>query len=395
MNKDNIRHCNYIEYYLPYMVLFAQYKIGIITIAELCLIFLAFLYSTKSNFILNLKKNNWLIFLIVYVIGKNIMNCLIHIDDFKFVLNSTIQWCTMFISIWILTNKKFNEDILYSSWKRAALFFSVGLLYQVISIFFLGRYVAPISLIPGYDIRVEELSMRPSSFFSEPASFVAAILPLLFMALRRFDYKWAFATTLMIFITTSTVGIVLASVLWLVEIMRNGKNSKTKFVYLMYFAIGIITVNNSTVFELGINKLLSVLEGGSTVGARIVCGFDTISTLGIIEWLFGSSYNNVSDYILDNIYLFSDSSPVYIYMNAHGSIFLNTFCQIIFHYGLIGFVLYWMGIYSRLFNKDYKAKAYLIMMLISIIGQSKLFNVFFFMDLILVLLYDNKSKETE
>ena len=62
-----------------------------------------------------------------------------------------------------------------------------------------------------------------------------------------------------------------------------------------------------------------------------------------------------------------------------------------FQYGLIGLFLYWKAIYSRLWQREYEAKPYLFMMLISIFGQSKFMNSIFFMELMLVLLYDRKD----
>ena len=390
MNK-NTNYNTLIEYYLPFFLLLSQYKIGLATIGEMGLILLALIHIVKNNFQLAFKKNIWAICLLGYVIFRSLINCIFHIEELNFTFNSCLQWLVMFISVLCLTNKVFDEEKLYKIWKKAGAFFSLGLFYQLISIYVLGTYVGPISLIPGYVLRANEVSLRPSSFFAEPASFTCAMLPLVFMALKKKDYKWALGATLMVIATTSTVAIILTSVLWLLAFLQKGEGLKNRLIFIIAIIVGILVIGNLSIFASSIGKLTTVLEGGSTVGSRIICGFDTIMTMNILEWIFGTTFNDVTAYILQNIYLFSASSPVLLYMSAHGQIFLNTFCLIVFKYGLLGLLLYWNTIYSRLFKTNYEAKAYLIMMLVSIFGQSKFFNAIFFMELMLILLYDRKD----
>ena len=156
--------------------------------------------------------------------------------------------------------------------------------------------------------------------------------------------------------------------------------------------IGLWMVVNLDIFSAAVKKLYEVLGGGSTVDSRIRCGFDVINSMDFWGWLLGTSYNDVAAYVRQYGSRIPMESPVHVYMAAKGSVFLNTFTQIIFQYGLVGLLLYLGAIYSRLTKKKYEAKMYLIMMLVSILGQGKFLNSIFFMELIFLFLYDRKER---
>ena len=127
-----------------------------------------------------------------------------------------IEYIVIYFLVFIICSQSLDEDRLFKVWKIAGVIYALGLLIQVIQIYFLGQRIAPISIIPGYELRTEGniAQLRPSSFFAEPASFVIAMLPLEFLSIKRKDYKWAVFTTISILLSASTVGIILSVILW-------------------------------------------------------------------------------------------------------------------------------------------------------------------------------------
>lgn len=378
-----------IERFLPFFLLFSQYKFGPITLGEIGILILTIVQIIKNHGKLVLRRDDGLILLFMYVLLKNFVNGVSHPNSIQIIINSSIEYVVMYIASMSLTNKSLDEDVLYKSWKVAGVIFSLGLIFQIISIYVFGGSVKPISIIPGYNLRGEELSLRPSSFFAEPASFVCAMLPLVFIALKKNDYIWAFMSTLIIIVSTSTVGIILTGVLWLVKLLQSGENIGRRLLLILLSIIGIYLISKLNIFAASIQKLFSVLNGESTVGSRIICGLDTIRTIDMGEWIFGTTYHDSSLYLREHINQIPPTSPVHTYFYVQGSIFMNTFSYIIFHYGLVGLFLYFNSIYRRLFKKNCATKPYLFMMFVSIFGQSKFLNSVFFMELMLILLYDN------
>jgi hypothetical protein len=258
-------------------------------------------------------------------------------------------------------------------------------------VYVLGQGVTPISIIPGYDLRSEQVLLRPSAFFAEPASFVVALLPLEFLALKREDYKWAIVTTGLILASTSTVGYVLSLVLWGLNIFRKDTRWTAKLLFILLVILGIRLVTTLSIFSSGVDKLVDAMSGGNTFLSRVVSGFEVIRTMNPIQMIFGTTYNEVGNYISANITNFISTSVV-IRRFKLGKTFINTFCGLIFSYGLIGLFLYLWIFYQRLKKRNYEAKPYLIMILVSIFAQSRFLNSSFFMDLMIILMYDNKTK---
>lgn len=381
------KNSSLIEYYLPFFLLFSQYKFGLVTLGEIVLLILVAHRIIKDGFVCSLRRDRGLTILIVYVVFRLLLNILI--QGYGSV-NSAIQWIVISFSAVYLTDVAFNEDRLYKSWKIAALLYIFGLVFQYVMVLVFGKGIEPISIIPGYSLGSAGLSIRPSSFFSEPALFVCALIPLLFMALKREDYVWGIVVTVAMVASTSTVGIILGAFLWVAFLFLKNQSAGKRIGLIILFCVLVFAIMNIGIFSEAVNKLDLVIQGESTVGSRLICGLDTIRTMSATEWIFGTAYNNLDSYLIQHMHLIPNSSPVRAYMSANAKVFLNSFSQIIFSFGLIGFVLYLNAIYRRLFWKRYEAKIYLFMMLISIFAQSKFMNSIFFMELMFLHLYDRK-----
>lgn len=385
-----------IENYLPFYIMLAPYKFGIIDLGTIGLIICAFLMLLRENGRIIFKKSQAVFFTFLgYAIIKNIFNLFLGDNSFDTIFNKVTAFTVIFILCIFVTAFDFDEDALFKAYKFAGVIFSLGLIYQLIKLYAFGAQVTPISIIPGYVLRgeVAEESLRPSSFFSEPASYVTAMMPLEFLSLKKLDYKWAGFSTVMILASTSTVGVVLSAVLWLTVLGSNKVKFKSKAVIAVFIAVICTAFFTLNIFSGGNEKLKEVLDGESTVNSRIVVGFDTIATMDPIKLIFGENYNDQNSYIRENIGLIRPDSPVKEYIKDGGHIFLNTFCRLIFDYGIIGLIIFLYIYIKRLRTPNYGAKPFIIMSLIAIFAQSSLLNSIFFMNIMLLMLYDTKLEK--
>jgi len=256
----------------------------------------------------------------------------------------------------------------------------------MIKLYVLGHPIMPISIIPSYSLRAEDMvaTFRPSSFFSEPAAFVSAILPLEFLTLKNKEIKWAIIVTFFALCSTSTVGIILSVVLWSCFLFSRTETIKTKIAVLVSAIIIIALFTNLDIFSASLSKLLDVSSGGSTFESRIAVGFDIIKTQPIETLFFGTNYSEASSYIAQNINKFASTSSVLVYYRAQ-VVFLNTFSRVVFMYGFVGILLFYLPLIKALRTPEYSAKSYIIMIIVATFAQTMLLNAAYFTMIVMVI----------
>lgn len=397
MKNDLQKKKSIIEYYLPFYIMLAPYRFGMIYLGTVGLFICAILTLIRENGRIVFKKSQAVFFTFLgYAIIKNIFNIFLGDNSFDTIFNKTVSFTVQYLLLIFVCSFDFDEDALFKAYKFAGAIFSAGLIYQLIKLYLFGAQVTPISIIPGYILRGEiaEESIRPSSFFAEPEWFVSAMLPLEFLSLKKLDYKWAVFSTAMILASTSTVGVVLSAVLWLGVLGSKSVKFKSKAVIAVFIAVICTAFFTLNIFSGGNEKLKEVLDGESTVNSRIVVGFDTIATMDPVKLIFGENYNEPNTYIRNNIGLLRPDSPVKDYIKDGGHIFLNSFCQLVFYYGIFGLIIYLWTYFSRLKKKNYGAKIYILMAIVGMFAQTSVLNSIYFVSMAILMLYDNIN-ETE
>lgn len=394
MKTTNKKEIHLIELILPFFHLFSQYSVWILSLGSIILMLVAGLSLAMNSWKLRFSASyKPYLFFLGYVVTRDIFRAFLGPDLFQTQINRMIEYIVIYFLVFIICSQSLDEDKLFKVWKIAGVIYVLGLLIQVIQIYFLGQRIAPISIIPGYELRTEGniAQLRPSSFFAEPASFVIAMLPLEFLSIKRKDYKWAVFTTISILLSASTVGIILSVILWASSLLSKDTSIKRKLITLL-LAVSIVGLFiNMDVFDTSLSKFLQVASGESTFVSRVQNGFDVIRRQSFLSFIFGTNYNDVQTFVSDNLSTFSSSPLLLTYWRNH-RIFLNTFSRLIFQYGLIGLLLYILPLITYLKNKRYVAKPLVIMMLVAIFGQTMLLNTYYFTMVIILILYDNQSK---
>lgn len=396
------KQVNYIEYYLPFYMMLTQYNIGGISVAFVGLVFVALLEARKNKGIIAMPKYYGVWALVSYLVVKDVIVIALNPIAFDTYSKRIVLYVLYFAVCSVVTNIDFDEDHLFRVWKIAAVFFIAGLIYHLVLVYVFGIEVTPISIIPGVSIREGIYSTRPTSFFAEPEIFAVALLPLLFMSLRRQDIKWSIISTLVIVASTSSTGIILMLVLWVIFIFSKTNRRWIKFVAVLFFVIGIFAILYFPIFDQSLLKMEQVVKGESTFVSRVSCGLGVIRALNPLELIFGTKQTDAYFYVGQNIDKFStssylDSAVRFFFENnsiSH-SIFLNTFSNVIFRYGIIGLILYYGMFFKRIRTKNYPAKSLLVAYIVGTFGQTSFLNSIGYLTIILMFLYEKKMIKEE
>lgn len=381
-----------IVFFLPFYLLLSQYKFSGITLGTAGLFIICVSQMIRSRKIIIRKHYYPYIGFVAYAVLRDVLRIIAGIDPVQPQINRIIEYSVVFFLVIVVSQQPFNEDRLYNNWKRAGVLFSIGLIYHFVILYVFHRNIYPISIVPGYVMSSvnPEGSMRPCSFFAEPASFVSSMLPLEYMAMKRRDIKTAVWTTLVILLSTSTVGVILSMMVWLLEFMGRETSLKRKIIYIVVAAGVSVLFMYSEYFVSSFNKLIDIVNGGGTFASRIQNGFEIVNSLSIKSILFGTNYSDAQHYVADHLILFSSESVTMIRYRID-AIFLNTISKLIFMYGIPGLLLYFYSFLRT--TKKKNVRKYVIIILISAFGQSTLLNADYFAMLMIVLLYLNESDQ--
>lgn len=218
-----------------------------------------------------------------------------------------------------------------------------GLLYQWTFVL-RGEMVHPLE-IPGLEMsdeRLEQLNLRPSSFFMEPAAYVAfMVCPLAFSLMER-KFIWAGVLILSIYLTTSTTGLVGSFIMLGASLIRKERNLKSYVWNAILGGLLIYSLFNFDVFEYGVTKFENT---DTETNVRLVQGRYVVSTMRPNEYYFGAPYSTAYNYCL------AGRAPDVLYYGK--SVYMSTLWQMILLYGVIGLLLY-LNIYLQILRKDWR-----------------------------------------
>lgn len=264
-----------------------------------------------------------------------------------------------------------------------ALITMAGLLYQWI-IITSGGGVHPLE-IPGLEMskgRLEFLTVRPSSFFMEPAACVAFMICPLAFAIMDKKHIWVGALILSIFLTTSTTGLVLSFIILGASLVGQRTKKGSKIVIIIMGGMLFYALTHFAAFQTGVDKFNST-ETESDV--RLAQGPYIVGTMHPEEFIFGAAYATAYDYCV------SGRAPNVDYLGT--VVFMSTFWQMILRYGIIGLILYIM-IYIRLFKMSRTAWPLLICLLATLFSDPDMFsNNYCFRLVILLVIAEHEMQE--
>ncbi|MCQ4875166.1 hypothetical protein [Butyricimonas paravirosa] len=263
---------------------------------------------------------------------------LIHDFLYLFIANGNLNAFIMqilYFGCMLMAVNVFNIEKLKGSLNLVAIISMIGLFYQW-RIIAAGGDVRPIQ-IPFLEMsqnRLATFSIRPSSFFMEPAAYVAFMyIPLAFSLIER-KFVWTAAIILSEFLTTSTTGLLTSFIMLIVYVFTQKVNFKIRLLTVLMGVGVVFALTYFEVFQTGVNKLENT---DVETNMRLVQGPYVVSTMKSEEMIFGVPYHNAYEYCLDG------RAPNVVFYKEE--VYMSTTWILILKYGFVGLFLYLLFYY--------------------------------------------------
>ena len=263
---------------------------------------------------------------------------LIHDFLYLFIANGNLNAFIMqilYFGCMLMAVNVFNIEKLKGSLNLVAIISMIGLFYQW-RIIAAGGDVRPIQ-IPFLEMsqnRLATFSIRPSSFFMEPAAYVAFMyIPLAFSLIER-KFVWTAAIILSEFLTTSTTGLLTSFIMLIVYVFTQKVNFKIRLLTVLMGVRVVFALTYFEVFQTGVNKLENT---DVETNMRLVQGPYVVSTMKSEEMIFGVPYHNAYEYCLDG------RAPNVVFYKEE--VYMSTTWILILKYGFVGLFLYLLFYY--------------------------------------------------
>lgn len=278
-----------------------------------------------------------LLYFIIYWVFHEF--CMVFFDDVNF--NGLIARILFFVFI-LAVYPSLDLNKFKGSLNWVVIISIIGLLYQW-GIIVSGGGVHPLE-IPGLTMsahRLETETFRPSSFYMEPAAFVAFMICPLFFSLIEKKYLLSIAIILSIFLSTSTTGLIVSFIMLGTSFMVGQRIRITNLLTILLIGFSLLYVVTSfDAFSLTIDKF-NKTDVESEV--RLAQGPYIVSTMQFGEYIFGVPYATPYSYCM--------SRGVQNVDYLGDSVFMPTFWMLILKNGIIGLLLY-LNIYWRIYKKN-------------------------------------------
>ena len=305
---------------------------------------------------------------------------LIHDFFYLFIANGNLNAFIMqilYFGCMFMAIKVFNVEKLKGSLNLVAIISMIGLFYQW-GIIAGGEEVRPIQ-IPFLEMsqnRLETFSIRPSSFFMEPAAYVAFMyIPLAFSLIER-KFVWTVVIILSEFLTTSTTGLLTSFIMLIVYVFTQKVSFKIRLLTIL-MGVGIVfALTYFEVFQTSINKLENT---DMETNMRLAQGAYVVSTTKPEEIILGAPYHSAYEYCLDG------RAPNVVFYKEE--VYMSTTWMLILKYGFVGLFLY-LFFYYRIVRGNRQALPLVICLIATMFSSGYgLSGTFVYTGIPLLLLY--------
>lgn len=332
----NLNKVGFLEFVFALVPLLSGYGLGNLPLSVLIWVLLLAIVLIKGKLGRIRDFKAFKIFVIYWVVHQFV---LFTVDDVN--INGFLSTLLYFGAVFVLYP---NLDIekLKGSLNWVALISIFGLLYQWTDIM-RGGMVHPLEL-PGLTMagsRLTTESLRPSSFFMEPASYVAFMFCPLLFALNDRKYIWTTAIILSMFLTTSTTGLLVSFIMLGVSFLSGRRVRISGIIPIIVIGAGLFyALTNWDVFDYGVNKLETT---DTETNVRLTQGPYVVSTMRTEEFFFGAPYSTSYRYCK------AGRAPNVVYYGEN--VYMSTFWLMILLYGIIGLLLY-LNVYLQIAKRS-------------------------------------------
>lgn len=326
----NIKQAGGIELFFSTLLILSAYNFNGIPLQVILwgLLFVLLLAKKKC------KKNVFLplVFLAIYII--------VHDFVYLFIANGNVNAFIMqivYFGCMMMAINVFDINRLKGAMNLIAIISMIGLLYQW-GVIASGGGIHPIQ-IPFLDIdksRLETLTVRPSSFFMEPAAYVEFMyIPLIFSLIDK-KFLWSAIIIISEFLTTSTTGVLTSFIMLIAYVFTQKVSLRMRLFTILLGCAMLFSLAHFNAFKGSIEKLDNT---DVETNMRLSQGPYVVSTMTLDEMVFGASYSSAYQYCR------AGRAPYVTFYDDE--VFMSTTWKLILIYGFIGLFLY-LSFYYKL-----------------------------------------------
>jgi hypothetical protein len=306
-----------------------------------------------------------------FILSTWIIELIFHVKDVSVGALSSMILYSIFI---LLCPTLINVKKLYVYYKYIGIIVTLLIIIQ-----FLELYILKIEMTSFWFPKIirnfsREGELRPSACFTEPQAYVSYVVFLLIWSIYNKKKCLALFWSIGIICSTSSTGIALLGVIWLIYLFFDKKDSISKvtkkiigLIFIILF--GVFLANKETFKEfsgkLSLEKMLR--------NARIVKGFGYYYDLPKSAKMLGVGFYNVWNYMQkNNVY------STWMIGTVQKE-FVTSFSAILVYFGIVPFVIFVFTVikYIKLIKHDNELFTILICILLMMFTQSALYNSFF------------------
>lgn len=274
----------------------------LITAMMLLCIFVRYIFDNSRT---NIKYKKYIIIFIAYLLFNTIITALYTTSPLDKHMIFSIRYILWYVVILLIVPDVCDFKIAYKVYMWLAVFSTLFLIVQYISMIFFGQYIS--GVFEEYVNRTDMLNdtqyagyvqfYRPRSIFEEPAhygTFVAGILCL--VVLMNPDTKKMLLKVFLTFgmlLSGSTTAIALAAFSWGIQLWglaKRGYVNKKIFILLISLFLAVYIVAQTSSFDVMVTR---TFESDSAIESRFG-NIENIESASLMEILFGNgSYSNV------------------------------------------------------------------------------------------------------
>ena len=315
---------------LPLYPIMFMYMIGKIPLGLIIYTPMLFVMLAKPK---QLRVDKSFVILSLALLLDEIIQLVLPYTDSSTIIHIMVPQLTFMLSIICMVNYVTLDDII-KPYTVISVIYIIGLFYQVFQLFVMRIPITgPIILAPGLlseNNVVNDEILRPMSFFSEPQAFATWTIFFLIIMIEKRRLLLAALATVAILLSTSTEGLVLAAVVWIIFILFNEARIITKVLVIAGLAYLAYLYTTMDLFSVG---MLKITETDYGENERIVQGFRMLKNLDFQGWIFGIG-TSMNHYYLEYI----NSSGL---MDRDAGVFMTSATGVFVTNGIFVGVLFW------------------------------------------------------
>lgn len=393
------------EWIIPISCILLQYQAVVSTYGIIVLVIFVALHMIKNRCI---KVDKQFLALASIIAVQEVLSSLCFYITAETVMKSVITIFLIVIAT-SLANTNVRRERVILNFKVIGIICAVAIFLQTFMYIVWGIPVKSIMILPQDESVMHywtTSNVRACGFFTEPQTYCSYMLPLLIICIERKEYKLSVFLTASLFLTGSSLGILMAAIIWLKVFRESDISVNKKLYFLIAVLIGMLVFMKLDIFSVAREKIstiytdFSLYTAGTMINShsysnylRLIKGWVTFAGLPILAKILGVGINGLIPFMSTTGIRFSwsgqwgfDSLMLGYYTSAAG-VFLEC--------GIIVAILYYLFIANSIRGSSKVAKNILIIMLIQSFTTQMFFNgIFTFYFLLYYLFTDKKNMIT-